>query len=125
MQIQVNKNNFITGYALVGGFYNGITVPISYINYLNKDKLGFIIYKGTTNKPVLDEKSYKQYIKQLETKKIISQRDSIIVKLENKCPLWWKKLTNEQNKEIEEYYDKLMEVENTLTIPSKPQWFKL
>lgn len=58
MQIQV-IDGYITGYAITGGFPDGIDVSDDFIQYLDLEKLGFYLYQN--GEAVLDEEKYETF----------------------------------------------------------------
>ena len=63
MQLQVT-DGYITGYATVGGFPDGIEVPDSFLEELEPEKIGYYKYEG--GKAVLDEEKYAAYLAEKE-----------------------------------------------------------
>ena len=63
MQIQVT-DGYITGYATVGGFPDGIEVPGSFLEELEPEKIGYYKYEG--GKAILDEEKYAAYLAEKE-----------------------------------------------------------
>jgi len=57
MQIQLDKDNYIIGYATVGGFVNGVEVSEDVINSLEDEKIGS--YKYENGKVVFDAEHFE------------------------------------------------------------------
>ena len=58
------RNGYITGYATVGGFPDGIEVEDSFKDQLEDEKMGFYKYEG--GKAILDEEKYAAYLAEKE-----------------------------------------------------------
>ena len=63
MQLQIT-DGYITGYAVVGGFPDGIEVEDSFKDQLEDEKMGFYKYEG--GKAILDEEKYAAYLAEKE-----------------------------------------------------------
>ena len=89
MQIQVT-DGYITGYATVGGFPDGIEVPGSFLEELEPEKIGYYKYEG--GKAVLDEEKYAAYLAEKEqgeasqSEYIPSEQESMIVMVKAMLP---------------------------------------
>ena len=89
MQIQVT-DGYITGYATVGGFPDGIEVPGSFLEELEPEKIGYYKYEG--GKAILDEEKYAAYLAEKEqgeasqSEYIPSEQESMIVMVKAMLP---------------------------------------
>lgn len=89
MQLQVT-DGYITGYAVVGGFPDGIEVPDSFLEELEPEKIGYYKYEG--GKAILDEEKYAAYLAEKEqgeasqSEYIPSEQESMIVMVKAMLP---------------------------------------
>lgn len=72
---------------------------------------------------VIDEEAEKstEYI-ELKKEQLREQREVECFKYINRGALWYSKLTEEQVKELEEWYNAWLNVTDTLEVPQKPEW---
>ena len=89
MQIQVT-DGYITGYATVGGFPDGVEVDDSFKDQLEDEKIGFYKYEG--GKAVLDEEAWSKHLSDLDQENasqseyIPSEQESMIVMVKAMLP---------------------------------------
>lgn len=58
------QNGYITGYAVVGGFADGVEAPDSFLETLEPEKIGFYKYEG--GQAVLDEEKWNAHLAEQE-----------------------------------------------------------
>lgn len=44
--------------------------------------------------------------------------------IDNRSQLWWNRLTEEQKTELNDWYEKWLNITETKVIPEKPEWLK-
>ncbi len=52
------------------------------------------------------------------------EREYDCFRIINRGKLWYDKLTEQQKKELQEWYEAWLDVTDTLTKPAKPDWIK-
>ena len=108
MYIQLDSNNYITGYATLGEIVDGIEVSDSFIDTIDKDKLNFYKYsilstpnsKGLMYEVIFDENKYNLYVRtkknnELNNQYIPSYTYSMIILLRNYLKMNVSKISNE------------------------------
>jgi hypothetical protein len=122
MQIQVT-NGYITGYAAIGGFPDGIEVNEELIGSLESDKIGY--YRYENGQAVFDE---EKYMAAQETELITefrARRESECFPVINRGQLWYDRLTEGQKSELSAWYQAWLDVTETKTVPDKPAWIEV
>jgi len=123
MQIQL-KDNKIIGYAELGGFSDGIEATKEFINKLDKDKLGYLIFNGTDKAPTFDEKAYNEDKQKELLSELKQQRETECFPIVNRGQLWYDTLMQEQTQELNTWYQAWLNVTKTREVPNKPEWLK-
>lgn len=122
MQLQVT-DGYITGYAVVGGFPDGIEVPGSFLEELEPEKIGYYKYEG--GKAVLDEEKYLAFQGNVEKEMIRSRRAEECFPIVNRGQVWYDLLGEEQKSELSEWYREWLDAPETKTIPERPAWIDM
>lgn len=121
MQIQVT-NGYITGYAAIGGFPDGIEVNEELIGSLESDKIGY--YRYENGQAVFDE---EKYMAAQETELITefrARRESECFPVINRGQLWYDRLTEGQKSELSAWYQAWLDVTETKEAPEIPEFLQ-
>lgn len=122
MQIQVT-DGYITGYAVVGGFPDGIEVEDSFKDQLEDEKIGY--YRYEDGKAVLDEEKYLAFQGNAEKETIRARRAEECFPIVNRGQVWYGLLGEEQKSELSEWYREWLDAPETKTIPERPAWIDM
>ena len=100
--------------------------------YLNggKDVKKVIDVAGVEYQPARDEKeNIYVYLTYTEEELLENKKNSLRLRREEECfsiinrgKLWYDTLTEEQLEELNEWYEKWLDVTETLEVPEKPEW---
>lgn len=121
MKIVLDENGYVKDYALIGFIPDGQEV-----NNLSIDLKDF--EENYQSYKLIDGSLYKNEDKAnenaLEYKKNIlrAQREKECFSYINRGIMWYERLTAQQKKELESWYDSWLNVTDTLEIPEKPSW---
>lgn len=121
MQIQVT-NGYITGYATIGGFPDGIEVSKELIDYLESDKIG--CYRYENGQAVLDEEKYTAAQERELIEVLRARREAECFPVINRGQLWYEKLTEEQRAELSVWYQAWLDVTETKEAPEMPEFLQ-
>ena len=80
MEIQLDKDNYITGYATVGGFVDGIEVSEEVINSLEDEKIGS--YKYVNGEVVFDAEHFENRQAEIAKEEQEAISDSLDLRVE-------------------------------------------
>lgn len=117
------RNGYITGYATVGGFADGVEVDDSFKDQLEDEKIGFYKYEG--GKAVLDEEKYLAFQENVEKEMIRSRRAEECFPIVNRGQVWYDLLGEEQKSELSAWYREWLDATETKTIPERPAWIDM
>lgn len=121
-QIILDENGYIKEYALVGNI-GGIDFD-NFPTDLTDFQENFQSYKlidGALEKDV--DKAAEIQI-EIQKDALRSRRESECFSYINRGSLWYDKLSGDQKIELQLWYDKWLNVTDTLTVPTKPEWLE-
>lgn len=121
MQIQVT-DGYITGYAVLGGFPDGIDVTEDFINSLESDKIGY--YRYENGQAVLDEEKYTASQETELIEELRARREAECFPVINRGQLWYDRLTEGQKSELSAWYQAWLDVTETKEAPEKPEFLQ-
>lgn len=121
MQIQVT-NGYITGYATIGGFSDGVEVPNEFLNTIEPEKIGF--YRYENGEAVFDEGKWSTAQTLSNQNEIRQRRESECFPIINRGKPWYDTLTEEQTAELNTWYQSWLDAPQTGTTPEAPEWIK-
>ena len=112
-KIYINKNNLVAGPYIHDAT---IEVEVSDAIYEQVNTVSFYsawkYEKGQLSKIILSDNSTLQERRQKECFNVV----------DNRSPMWYKRLTAEQSKELDTWYQAWLDVTDTKVIPTKPSW---
>ncbi len=121
MQIQIT-DGYITGYAVLGGFPDGIEVSKELIDYLESDKIGY--YRYENGQAVLDEAKYTAAQETELLAELRARRESECFPVINRGQLWYDRLTEGQKSKLSAWYQAWLDVTETKEAPEKPEFLQ-
>lgn len=124
MQLQVNDDGYITGYATVGGFVGGVEVPDDTLADCDQEHIRLHCYRWVDGRPVLDEDKLTAVKAERQANEIRARRDVECFALIDRSPLWHSRLTEEQTAELEAWYRAWLDAPATGIVPDPLEWLK-
>lgn len=121
MQIQVT-NGYITGYAAIGGFPDGIEASGELIDSLEADKIG--CYRYENGRAVFDEEKYMKAQESGLIEGLRARREAECFPVINRGQLWYDRLTEGQKSELSAWYQAWLDVTETKEAPEKPEFLQ-
>ena len=121
MQIQVT-DGYITGYATMGSFPDGIDVSDEFIDDLDESKICF--YKYENGQAVFDEVKYNLACEEILLQEIRARRESECFPIVNRGQAWYNLLTEQQRIELEVWYQAWLNAPETKVVPDKLEWIE-
>lgn len=118
MILQLDSNNYVIGYITLGGTsddgieFNGI-IPNNFETNYYKYKLS-----DDNTELVFNE----SYLSTIEKDNIRVNRNTQCFSIINRGPIWYNLLTEDQIKEINEWYLAWLNAPDTGIIPERPSW---
>lgn len=121
MLVKVDKDGFVTAFAADGAtMKDGIEVEKPedfenfFISYNTYQLLDGKLSKSEEKSQELAEIALLDYFRQ--------KRAQICFPVVNRGELWYKRLTPEQIKELEEWYQAWLDITDTKIVPNTPKW---
>jgi hypothetical protein len=99
MQLQI-IDGYITGFAILGGFVDGVDVPDNALDGCDEEGLSLGCYRWEDSKAVLDEDKLVAIKAERQANEIRARRDVECFALIDRSPLWYSRLTEEQTAEL-------------------------
>lgn len=122
MIIEIDKNGYVSSYALIGTLTDGIEV--SEPDNMEHFEMFFAAYRYANNRLIFDTDQKSALEKADQIQEITKRRDAECFPIINRGRLWYNNLTNEQLSELNLWYQCWLEATETLSIPKKPEWLK-
>lgn len=120
MQVLIDKDGFVTSYALIGTLIDGVEVedPEDSSHFEeNYDAYQYAKGKLTHSKTKQKENVNKELVRQIK-----ERREKECFPIINRGQLWYEMLTKEQVKELKKWYQAWLDAPKTLVIPESPEW---
>lgn len=122
MQVILNAQGFVEGYALVGDFETPSAVVDEPEN-INDFRINYRSYYLSEDN-VLIKSENKQ--RELEDQEVLanlrSQREKDCFPIINRGALWYGRLSDEQKVELDAWYQAWLNVTETKVVPNVPEW---
>ena len=122
-QILLDENGYVKEYALIGCINNGIDFDNFPID-LNDFQENFQSYKLVDGKLEKDIDKAVEIQIEIQKETLRSRREKECFSYINRGSLWYEKLSGDQKIELQLWYDKWLNVTDTLTVPTKPEWLE-
>ena len=121
MEIKV-IDGYITGFATVGGFPDGIEIEDGVLETLEQDKLTCYRYENGTI--IFDEEKYNSKVKVEKLQELRARRELECFSIVNRGQAWYDLLSEDQRIELSNWYQAWLNVTETMVVPEKPLWIK-
>lgn len=118
MFLQLDAQNYITGYAVVGTISDGIEVPDALLDQIDPAKVGYYTYiDGVIT---LDQTKYNANAVKVAKDEIRERRAQECFPIINRGKPWYDLWTTTQYNQIHTWYQAWLDAPATGTIPTKP-----
>jgi hypothetical protein len=124
MNIVLDEKGFVLNYALIGGLVDEDVKEVDEpenIEDFEENYRSFYYQDGKLLKDAEEEVRIKD-LEELE--KLREMRERICFPIINRGALWYEKLTSEQKKELDIWYEAWLNVTETKVIPEMPSWLE-
>ena len=119
MQVQI-ENGFVSSYALIGSLVEGIEVPEPEdIEHFETHFTAYRLRDGTLQ---FDEGQNTENERKALCDELRQRRETECFSYINRGQLWYARLTEDQQAEMQAWYAEWLKVTETLTVPEKPSW---
>lgn len=122
-QIILDENGYVKDYALIGTIPGGQDIDNfpEDIDDFRKNYQSYTLINGILHK---DEDRASEI--ELNNKKEILRlrREKECFSYINRGTLWYEQLSGDQKVELQLWYNKWLDVTDTLTVPTKPEWLE-
>lgn len=120
MKILIDENKYLTCFCIDAELENGIEVA-------NPDDLESFIdtfraYKYEDGNLLLDEQKLQSVNDARIADELRFKREKACFPIINRGELWYSRLTADQKKELDAWYQAWLDVTGTKVIPEKPEW---
>jgi len=122
MKVLLNEAGYVESYALEGELLGAVECdPPEDITVFETHFASFRIHDGTL---VMDKEQLDSLCEAETLNGYRQQREKDCFPVINRGQLWYDRLTTEQRKELQLWYQAWLDVTKTQTIPAKPKWLK-
>jgi len=115
MILQIDNNNYIVGYATVGGIDGGIAVDDSLLQQIDPTKIGYYTYIGGVIN--FDTQKYDAANAVQHSEDIRARRAYECFVYVDRGKLWYDKLTQSQLTLLKTWYDDWLDAPETKVVP--------
>ena len=122
MKIQVNENNFVENYVIVGES-NVCNIEVEEPEGFSPDN--FQAWKYDGEKLVYDGEQAKVLQAERNKDEIRFERQRVCFPVVNRGQFWYDTLTQNEKNEIREWYQKWLDAPETGVVPEKLSWLIL
>lgn len=122
MQIVLNEQGFVDGYALIGGINSdsiAVNKPENFDDFQKNYRSYYLSEDGILIK---NEDKQNEIEEAKKLNELRYQREVACFPYINRGYLWYNKLTDEQKSELDTWYQAWLDVTETKVIPEKPEW---
>lgn len=122
MKVKFNTEGYVTSFALVGDLTDSkeIEDPKDLAHFFDE----FRAYKLSNNVLVFDEEKKRNLVLETAKQEYRTRREKECFPIINRGQLWYEELTNEQKKELKDWYHAWLDNTPTQTAPERPVWLK-
>ena len=122
MQIILNEQGYVHGYAIIGGF-GSPSIAVNEPENLDDFERNYgSYYLSEDGALVKNEDRQKEIEEETEINELRSQREKACFPYINRGELWYSKLSTEQREEFSAWYQAWLDVTETKVVPEKPEW---
>lgn len=120
MKILIDENKYLTCFCIDAELENGIEVadPDGLESFIDT----FRAYKYEDGNLILDEQKLQSVNDARIADELRFKREKACFPIINRGELWYSRLTADQKKELDTWYQAWLDVTNTMVIPEKPEW---
>ena len=123
MQIILNEQGFVEGYALIGSFDSSIAVIVDEPENIDDFERNYRSYcLSADNKLIKDNDKQREIENNKMLRELRLQREKICFPYVNRGELWYNNLTTEQKEELNLWYQEWLNVTKTMVAPTTPNW---
>ena len=115
MFLQLNAQNYIIGYATLGGIEGGIEVPDTLLEQIDPEKVGYYTYMGGTI--TLDTAKYNASVGTKLADDIRARRVNECFFYTDRGKFWYDSLPQRQLSELKAWYDAWLDAPKTHIVP--------
>ena len=119
MKIQVNENNYVENYVIVGKS-SSCNIEVEEPEGFSPDN--FQAWKYDGEKLVYDGEKAKALQAERDKDEIRFERSRVCFPVVNRGQLWYDTLTESEKNEIREWYQKWLDAPETGVVPEMPKW---
>ena len=122
MKISIDENGYVTGFHSCDSVFDDrnidVDIPEGFFDNIRMSRCWRLI----DGKLILDE-SKCELLEQESTKNYYRERRALeCFPIINRGELWYKRLTDEQKKELDSWYKDWLDITETFQIPEMPEW---
>lgn len=120
MQVYLDKDGYVTSYAIIGTLVDGIEV--AELKDLRHFQEHYSAYKVVEGQLVFDDTKESTLEKETIKQELRDRRDKECFAIINRGQLWYESLDGQQRTELRDWYNAWLNVTETLVVPEKPTW---
>lgn len=120
MQVQLNADGYVTGYALIGNIEGGIEIadPADEGHF----EQHFSAYRVRDGSMQFDEEHDTALMLEQTRNDYRQRRETECFTVINRGQLWYEGITVPQMLELRKWYKAWLNVTDTMVVPEKPTW---
>ena len=120
MKILIDENKYLTCFCIDAELENGIEVaePDDLESFIDT----FSAYKYEDGNLILDEQKLQSVNDIYIADELRFKREKVCFPIINRGELWYSRLTADQKKELDAWYQAWLDVTNTKVLPDMPAW---
>ena len=120
MQVQINADGYVTGYALIGNIVDGIEIadPADTDHF----EQHFTAYRIRDGDMQFDSEQHEAQTLEQTKAEYRQRRETECFAVINRGQLWYEGITLSQLVELRQWYKEWLNVTETMVVPEKPAW---
>lgn len=124
MQVILNEQGFVEGYALIGTFDAPSAIVDEPENLEDFEENYRSYYLSDGNVLVKNDEKQAELETKHELADLRQKREKECFAYINRGELWYGKLTAEQKDELDVWYQAWLDITESRVVPEKPEWLK-
>lgn len=120
MQVYLDKDGYVTSYAIIGTLVDG--VEVSELKDLRHFQEHYSAYKAIDGQLIFDDTKDSDLEKETIKQELRDRREKECFSIINRGQLWYETLDGQQRTELRDWYNAWLNVTETLVVPEKPTW---